>query len=103
MTAPVSPSEAIALKNDLVPNFVFEAFNEIIIKNIKQNGVAKVEQDEVLELIVNKSSGTLSRQDVFEKSFLDVESHYRKSGWIVSYDSPAYYENYKAYYIFKKK
>lgn len=102
MITPVSPVEAIAQKNDLVPDFVFEAFNEMIVKNLKQNGSAQVDQNEVLELIVNKSSGTLSRQDVFEKSFLDVEPHYRKSGWIVTYDRPAYYENYNAYYIFKK-
>lgn len=102
MITPVSPDDAIAQKNSLVPDFVFEAFNEMIVKNIKQNGESKVDQNEVLKLIVKKSLGTLTSNDVFEKSFLDVEIHYRKYGWIVNYDRPAYYENYSAYYIFKK-
>lgn len=72
MITPISPNEAIAQKNDLL---------ELIVKNFLE---------------------TLTRQDVFNKSFLDIEAHYRKSGWNVSYDRPNYCENYRHYYIFKE-
>ena len=34
---------------------------------------------------------------------MDFEDLYRKSGWSVSYDKPAYNENYDAFLIFNKR
>ena len=34
---------------------------------------------------------------------MDFEALYRESGWKVSYDSPAYDENYDAYFTFEPK
>ena len=37
------------------------------------------------------------------KGWLNVEGHYRAAGWYVEYYKPDYTENWKSYYLFKKK
>ena len=97
----ISPNEVVAQKQKNIPEIVFEAFNELIAENFTGSS-AIVKQDDVIGLILSKS-GFLSRQEVFDKGWLNVEEVYEEVGWDVVYDKPGYNETYKAFWIFTKK
>lgn len=98
MTEPIKPSEVTRALVD-VPDFVIESFNELIQE--EWNGSAsKFTQDEVIEKIVSR--GNITRYEIFEKGYLNVENFYRGAGWKVFYDKPAYSETYKAIFKFSK-
>jgi hypothetical protein len=41
------------------------------------------------------------QQVIFDNHWLDIEDHYRKAGWKVTYDKPSYYEDYDAFFKFE--
>mgnify|MGYP001578080201 CR=1 FL=1 len=95
---PISPDE---VKKGDIPDFVFEAFNEMIQE--KWNGASsRVYQNEIIELILKKTT-IIDRRDIFENNWLDVEDYYREAGWVVAFDKPNYNEDYKAFFLFRKK
>lgn len=96
---PISPDEVVQKKKTSFPDFVLEAFNELITKNFHGNS-ATIKQDDVVDLIVSKSS--MDRQSIFDAHYLDVEDVYRDAGWKVKYDKPAYCETYAATFTFSK-
>lgn len=105
MTKPISPKEVAACKAKSFPAFVFEAFNELIASKYTM-GRATVKQNDVIALILQKANSgldedILTRGDIFDKGYLNVEEVYREQGWKVSYDKPAYNESYAAYFEFK--
>ncbi len=96
---PIKPSEVIGKKCESIPSEAMEAFNELIAQ--KFNGhYAHVVQKDVVKLMVEKG---LKEAEIFEKGWLDVEDIYRKNGWIVEYDKPAYCESYDASFKFSVK
>jgi hypothetical protein len=97
----ISPNEVVAQKQKNIPEIVFEAFNELIADNFTE-GSAKVKQEDVINLILSKS-GFLSRQEIFDKGWLNIEDVYRGQGWKVEYDKPGCYETYSAFFKFKAK
>ena len=104
---PITPQDAMKQKRLSIPPEVFEAFDELITRNIDISGVAIVLQDDAIERVCHKlgiTTGTeLTRGDVYKNGWMDVEEDYREAGWEVEYDRPAYYENYDAGYIFTAK
>jgi hypothetical protein len=98
---PITPIEVVSLKETLIPNEVFDAFNELIAK--KWNGrSATIKQNEVVKLI----TGKMQLQDdsiLYDNHWLDIETVYREAGWVVSYDKPAYNESYEATFKFESK
>lgn len=105
---PIKPSEVTDRKRELIPGFVIEAFNELIAKNFS-GGRAVILQDKITKLIQYKYNqrhrytDRLSSQDIIDNKWLDIEDIYRKAGWIVEYDSPAYNESYPCTFTFSKK
>ncbi len=102
MTKPVTPQEALKLKESKIPDYVFAAFNELISENIV-HGRAKVNQPKVVERIIREAKELgidLLRSDIYSNGWLDVEDVYRKAGWKVEYDKPGYNESYDAYFVF---
>lgn len=95
---PITPAEVAEAKKVFIPDDVFEVFNEEIAKSYS-NGRAVVMQDKVVSALHKR--GHLSR-DLFENNYLDIEDVYRKAGWHVEYDKPAYNEVYSAKFIFRK-
>ena len=97
---PLSPNDVQEEFNKTIPQFIIEAVNKLIVKN--WNGdESVVKQNEILDLVCHNEGP--SRQEVFGNHWLDVEDLYRKAGWSVEYDKPAYNETYDAYFKFKKK
>jgi hypothetical protein len=80
------------------PEFVIQAFNDEIIA-VSNGRVATVDQNKVMERILTLKP-ELTRNEVFENKWLDVEEFYRKAGWNVVYVKPAYYETFAAYFVF---
>lgn len=83
------------------PTEVIESFNELITENFNGSS-ATVMQKDVVERIISKNS-QIDREEMFKKHWLDVEDVYRKAGWIVKFDQPAYNESYEASFVFEKK
>jgi hypothetical protein len=44
-----------------------------------------------------------TRQQVFDNNWLDVEDIFRKAGWKVNYEKPAYNESYPASFKFQQQ
>lgn len=95
---PITKAQVQEKLNERVfPDFVIQAFNECITEaSIKKSST--VLQKDVLKRIKDLS-GKDSRE-VLDNNWLDVEKHYRKSGWKVSYDKPAYNESYEPSFTF---
>ena len=99
---PINPDKVQAAKNQLIPDGVIGAFNELIAEKwIAGTRSASFTQDEVIDRVLIKMPG-VTRQELFERHYLDVEPKYRAVGWIVEYDKPGYSESYKAHFTFKK-
>ena len=96
---PISPMEVESEKRKNFPREVFEAFNELIVENAG-SGEITVKQKDVVARMVKKG---LNANEIFKKGWLDVEDVYRKAGWKVDYDKPAYNEDYDAYFTFSRK
>lgn len=100
MTDPITPEEArdAAAEAKHIPPEVFESFNELIVKNLR-GAYATVSQNEVLKLITERLG--ITRDQVFDEHYLDVEAAYQAAGWAVDYDAPGYNESYKTTFKFR--
>jgi hypothetical protein len=101
MIKPINPSEA--RKGDHIPDFVVDAFNQLI-KEKFNGGTATIKQDDVIQRIIEKNTvGGLTRQKIFDCGWLNVENLYENYGWVVTYDKPAYNEDYPATFKFTER
>ena len=92
---PITPKEALQGNEEIIPDYVFEVFNELIVKNLTCK-TAIVYYKDVFALIKNKVEN-------YPKDILDgdrIERAYRKQGWKVECDTPAYNETYAGHYTF---
>lgn len=79
----IKPSEVVELKKNIIPQEVFDAFNELIAKNWDGRS-ATVLQDDVVALIISKFASSVNP---YSERWLDIEDSYRNEGWIVEYDN----------------
>lgn len=97
MAGPIKPSEVGEAQTRLIPEPVFSAFNELIAEN--WNGSSSVvKQDDAVARIVTKMS--VNRDHVYKHGWLSVEDAYRRAGWRVKYEKPAYNETGPATFTF---
>lgn len=102
MTARVGPIQANEMKQrkaDAIPSAVYEAINQLILKNFYRDS-ATVYQKDIVRIL--KEQGIAS-STLFDNHWLDVEPYYEEAGWEVEYDKPGYNESYDAYFVFRKK
>lgn len=92
---PITPEEVKARRIDFIPSVIFETINTMICEKFDGKSVT-LKQDDILSRVCNECSG-LTRQEVFNKHYLDIEPFYREQGWKVEYDN----ENYPATFTFK--
>jgi hypothetical protein len=98
---PISPNEIIENLEKIIPPVVIEAVNNLLTKNYR-GGRTVIFQDDIISEII-KLDGSYLRDQIFGEKMLDFEEIYRKNGWSVEYDKPAYSENYAPKFIFEKK
>ncbi len=96
---PISPSEIPAKKATVIPPFVFDAVNQLLIERSDGPSTIVLLQKDIVTLI----NETIPPGVDFNMKWLDFEDAYREKGWIVSYDKPAYCENYDPFFEFKLK
>jgi hypothetical protein len=101
MIQPITPQEVEQSPEKSFPDFVFEAFNDLIQKNYR-HGRATFTYDDAVRAVVKFSQGATNRAYAFEKGYLDVESAYRKQGWKVVTDQPGYNESGAGTFTFTK-
>jgi hypothetical protein len=102
MPGPIKPSDIVKAKQAVIPEEVYEAFNDQIAEKWSRNE-AKVLQDDVVDAILAKFKAAgkpILRNAIFDRGWLDVEEVYRKAGWRVVFDKPGYNESYAAYFVF---
>lgn len=100
MSGPIKPSDVSGLKARQIPTAVFDAVNELIVE--KWDGrSAVILQCTLVKRIRDKDASLADK--LFEHHYLDFEDVYRKEGWTVSYDRPAYCETYEPSFTFTKK
>ena len=100
MTKPIKPSEVSKTREASIPDEIIEIFNELITKDWDGDS-ATVNQNTAVALASKKLN--MSRQDIFDKHYMDVEGIFRKAGWVVEYDKPGYNETYDATFKFSKR
>lgn len=99
MTEPIKPDEVVRIKEQLFPDEVVEAFNEIIAERYV-GGVASFRIEDVVKKMMKKG---LNRAEILENHWLDVEGLYESAGWRVVYDQPGFNESYPATFSFFKE
>lgn len=98
---PLSPKEVVNKAQTEIPDCVIEAVNNLLIKKCR-DGRATILQDDIVKEI-ERIKPSVNRHDLFDNGWMDFEPVFRKSGWTVTYDSPAYCEDYAASFTFKRK
>lgn len=108
MIEPMTPAEALKLRNKLIPDFVYSAFNEVLALNINaSNGEAAFYQGEVVNRIVASMALLDTYKDlsvnerhrlVRDARWLNVEGEYRLKGWTVTRENG---ESGAAFFVFK--
>jgi hypothetical protein len=97
---PITPAQAKAQKHQVIPDYVIEAFNSCILKNIKAGGTAQFTQKEVVTEIISKAPEGTDKRSISANNWLDIELCFEAAGWRVEYDKPGYNETYDATFTF---
>lgn len=99
---PLSPDEVADKARASIPDFVIEAVNNLLQKELTQ-GYATLRQDEVVKEIMRLAPEGTKQQEIFDNKWLDFEPVFEKAGWSVDYDNPGYNESYEPTFDFKDK
>jgi hypothetical protein len=102
MVKPITPKAARAAKMHIIPEFVFQAFNDMVTKKLEGRCAYFLEKDVVAQILVTAQAAEFptTKEAIYANNWLDVEDVYRKAGWTVEYDSPAYNESYASSFKF---
>ena len=95
----IKPSDVVRLQAAFIPKQVFEAFNELIAAGGSED--ITFTQNTIVKHILSKMPD-VTRAQVFDRGWLNVEDVYRAEGWTVEYDKPAYSDDYEAYFVFSR-
>ena len=98
----ISPAEVLSKKSKVIPDAIFDAINELLVKRYNMNSKkAIIKQDEIISLAISKDD-TLTRELIFKNEYLDIEFFYMENGWKVEYRKP-FDESFDAYFTFTNK
>lgn len=100
MASPIDPTTLS--DKPKIPNAIIEIVNNLITQNW-EGFKAIVYQDDIIKAYLKHPEASVKTRDqVFEKHFLDFEDIYRSIGWSVRYESPDRDEDFKSYFKFTK-
>lgn len=100
MVKPIKPEEITTTREDLIPDGVIEAFNEMIVE--KWDGKESYfKQSEIVTKIQAKTK--MKSKEIFDKHCLDIEKIYKELGWDVKYSSPSWGESFDESFTFSKR
>lgn len=103
----ISPKEAREFFENNLPVFVIMAINDLILEKYSTpKGQIIITQEEAKNKITeametyNKDCSACMK---WEQKFLNFESHYKKSGWDVTYQKKGIGDSFESHYVFKEK
>lgn len=100
---PITPNEALDQHEREIDPVLIKVINEFLKKGMStERSSVTIRQDNILSTYF-KEGGTLSSETLFKDKHFDFEGIYRKAGWKVVYDKPAYNETYEPTFTFSKK
>lgn len=102
MVDPIKPIEAKKNAKCNIPDFVIQGVNEAIKEHYRKGGFS-IKQNEIIEFVLKFAPEGTTRKSLFDNNWLDFEDIFNTNGWIITYDKPAYYENYEPFFEFKEK
>jgi hypothetical protein len=94
---PFTPNEALNSHSHQIPDAVIEVVNGLLSQRVGSGRHIYIHQKEVIDALLMRG---FVREEIFAKNMLDFEGVFRASGWVVTYDKPAYNESYDAFWIF---
>jgi len=94
----VTPEQVREVKSKKVNSDVEQIVDTLLLERANKRQII-IYQDEIVKAL--KSLKKYSRKDIFENGLLDFEDAYGAQGWKVTYDKPAYNEDYRAYFLFE--
>ena len=97
---PIKPNEVQDEKNAKIPDAVIACVNEMIVENWHEHK-ARIGQDALLKRVLSRDAD-ITKEEIFANHWFDFEPLFRKVGWDVVYDKPAYNESYEASFTFSK-
>ena len=98
-----TPKDAKEHKLASIPDFVYQAFNNLLAKNYDAYGTIILQGEVIKEILTVCPLDSMTSQIILENKWLDVEDEYRKNGWEVEYEKQGLGESYPARFIFKPK
>jgi len=103
MIRPITPAE-MPKKSDRIPDEVISAVNTLILKEWDGDEAHIFQDDIIRESLINfEGAGIkMTRDDLFDRKYLDIEECFSKVGWAVKYESPERGESFKSYFVFRK-
>ena len=107
---PLSPAEALNNKSKALPEYVLRAVNDLLTKHITSlnpGSSIRFTTDDLIDLSIKWATSlgySVTRQDLYDNTWLDIEPAYRTHGWTVQYEAPSYGDDpFKPYFTFKVK
>ena len=98
-----SPEDVLKKRVETIPDFVITAFNDLLTENYADEGTVIKQDDAISRILQYNKDDELTREIIFKKRWLDIEPLYRRKGWKVDYEKPAFDERFEPYFIFKPK
>lgn len=98
-----TPEDAVRAKVKNIPEYVFQAFNELLAEEYNRDCIEIPQDWAVNRILMLSSDEVLTSRDIFDNKWLDVEDIYEANGWSVEYDKPGFNESYKPVFRFRPK
>lgn len=102
---PISPEKVEQIRIHEMPEAIIQATNELIVRSWNGRS-ATVKVDEIIDQyfrVVREDDNKMTRKELFDKHYLDIEPAYREAGWKVQFEKPDYTESFPSYFVFSKK
>lgn len=95
---PIRPSQVAANKASVLPAAVIQAFNTLITR--AWDGRSAMVYQHQATALMKELDPELTDERIREEHLLDVEVVYRRHGWRVTYEKPAWNESGHPFYTF---
>lgn len=81
-----SISDVVEQKRRTIPDFVFKAFNNLLVENFNADGidVIYIKEDSLIEKMIELSEKPITREYIINNNLLKVSIFFAKNGWHVS-------------------
>lgn len=102
----LSPSEIKIQHSVLILPEVIQAVNELLVKEFDGKYDVTLLQKDIIERtlqLCEMNNVEMTRSRLFSEKHMNFEAAFRKVGWEVVYDGPAYCETYEATFKFTPK